>query len=52
MTKQTTYKPYTINELVMSIYEDNLSHFDDRDTGDDCDCNIHNTLRVIFQYWD
>ena len=24
----TTYKPYTISELVEAIYEDNYSHFD------------------------
>ena len=24
----TTYKPYTINELVNEIYEDNYSHFE------------------------
>jgi hypothetical protein len=27
-----TYKPYTINELVMAIYEDNLSHFEFEET--------------------
>jgi len=42
---------YTIDELVTEIYEDNLSHFDDRDTSDDCDCNIHTTIRTIVKYW-
>jgi hypothetical protein len=50
---QTTYKPYTINELVMAIYEDNLSHFEFEENmgGDPCDCNLHITMNTIMQYW-
>jgi hypothetical protein len=43
------YKPYTIGELVDSIYEDNLEHFDTSD--DDCDCHIHTTIKTIVHYW-
>jgi hypothetical protein len=46
------YKPYTIDELVTLIYEDNLKHFDDRSTSDDCDCHIHTTIKTIVDYWD
>jgi len=44
-------KPYTIDELVTAIYEDNLDHFDDSNTSEDCDCHIHITLRTIVKYW-
>jgi hypothetical protein len=49
----TTYKPYTINELVMEIYEQNYSHFDFMDNmgGEDCDCALHTTMNTIMQYW-
>ena len=49
----TTYKPYTINELVMEIYEDNLSHFEFEENmgGDPRDCNLHITMNTIMQYW-
>jgi len=46
----TIYKPYTIEELINDIYNDNLAHFDDRDTSDDCDCNIHSTIKMIVSY--
>ena len=48
-----TFKPYTINELVMEIYEQNYSHFDFMDNmgGEDCDCNLHITMRTILEYW-
>ena len=46
----TKYKPYTIDELVTMIYEDNLEHFDAAD--DDCDCYLHITLKTIIDYWD
>ena len=49
---QTDYKPHTIDELLTNIYEDNLPHFNDRDTSDDCDCNIHITLQTILKYWE
>jgi hypothetical protein len=50
---QTKHKPYTINELVMEIYEDNLSHFEFEENmgGEPCDCNYHITLNTIMQYW-
>lgn len=48
----TTYKPYTIEELLNAIYEDNYSHFDfmDNMNGGDCDCNLHKTMNVIVAY--
>jgi len=50
---QTEYKPYTIDELVTAIYEDNLDHFDFMDNmgGEDCDCALHNTMNTIIRYW-
>ena len=50
---ETTYKPYTIDELVTTIYEDNFSHFDfmDNMNGGDCDCNLHMAMDLIQQYW-
>ena len=47
------YKPYTIDELVQAIYEDNLNHFEYHENmgGEDCDCHIHNTIRTILEYW-
>ena len=49
----TTYKPYTIDELVTEIYEDNYSHFDfmDNMNGGDCDCNLHTAMELIVKYW-
>jgi len=49
----TTYKPYTISEIVTRIYEDNYSHFDfmDNMNGGDCDCSLHNAMNIIEQYW-
>lgn len=49
----TTYKPYTIDELVTHIYEENFSHFDFMDNmgAGDCDCSLHTTMQVIMQYW-
>jgi len=44
----TEHKPYTIDELVTAIYEDNLSHFD---MDGDCDCAIHTALTIIVKYW-
>jgi hypothetical protein len=50
---QTNYKPYTIDELVTEIYEDNLSHFEfmENMNGGDCDCNLHMTMNTIIKYW-
>lgn len=49
----TSYKPYTISELVDAIYEDNQEHFssfnDEREG--DCDCVLHQTLTTIVSYW-
>jgi hypothetical protein len=49
----TTYKPYTISELVNDIYEDNLSHFEfmENMNGGDCDCNLHIAMNTIVFYW-
>jgi hypothetical protein len=44
----TGYKPYTIDELVTLIYEDNLEHFD---IAGECDCHLHITLQTIVKYW-
>ena len=46
-------KPYSIDELVQDIYEDNLEHFEfmENMNGGDCDCNLHNTMHTIFKYW-
>lgn len=45
-------KPYTIDELVTTIYEDNLSHFEymENMNGGDCDCNLHQTMETIYTY--
>ena len=50
---KTTHKPYTIDELVTHIYEENFSHLDFMDNmgGEDCDCRIHTTLNTILEYW-
>jgi len=48
----TLTKPYSIDELVTTIYEDNFSHLDFMENmGGDCDCNIHTTLNTILEYW-
>jgi hypothetical protein len=48
-----TYKPYTIDELVTLIYEDNLEHFDGHwESSNDCDCHLHTTLTTIVKYWE
>jgi len=49
---QTTFKPYTIHELVDEIYNDNYSHLEFMDNmGGDCDCVIHTTMQTILEYW-
>jgi hypothetical protein len=50
---QTKYKPYTIEELVMEIWESNLSHFEfmENMNGGDCDCDLHTAMNVIIKYW-
>ena len=46
-------KPYTIDELVTTIYEDNYSHFEfmENMNGGDCDCHLHMAMDLIQQYW-
>ena len=38
----TTTKPYTVDELMQKIYDENFSHFDfmDNMNGGECDCNV------------
>jgi len=47
------FKPYTIEELVTAIYEDNLNHFEFQENmgGKDCDCHLCTTMRTIMEYW-
>jgi len=49
----TTYKPYTISELIEAIYEDHYSHFDfiDEMNSGECYCQIHTTMNTIVKYW-
>ena len=49
----TDFKPYTIDELVTMIYEDNLAHFEfmENMNGGDCDCSLHITMQTIIHYW-
>lgn len=53
MRMSTQYKPYTIDELVTTIYESELSHFEfmENMNGGDCDCSLHITLNTIMKYW-
>ena len=50
---QTITKPYTIDELLTTIYEDNYSHleFIVQMTNEECDCKICLTMRTILEYW-
>ena len=49
----TETKPYTIDELVTAIYEDNYSHFEfmENMNGGDCDCHLHQVMTTIVKYW-
>lgn len=49
----TQYKPYTIDELCTTIFENNLEHFEYMDvmSAGDCDCRLCVTLGVIQEYW-
>lgn len=49
----TITKPYTIDELLTAIYEDNYSHleFIVQMTNEECDCKICLTMRTILEYW-
>ena len=54
VTKMNTeFKPYTIDELVTAIYEDNLNHFEFEENmgGEPCDCHLHITMETIVKYW-
>jgi hypothetical protein len=47
-----TFKPYTIEELMQEIFEDNYSHLEFIDSmGGDCDCHIHTTVNTVMKYW-
>jgi hypothetical protein len=48
----TQYKPYTIDELVTTIYEDNLDHFEfmENMNGGDCDCALHIAMDLMYEY--
>jgi hypothetical protein len=48
----TTYKPYTIDELCQTIWEENLEHFEyiSQMANGDCDCRLCTTFGVIFEY--
>lgn len=50
---EAQFKPHTIDELLTSIYEDNRDHFEflENMNGGDCDCNLHQTMRTIVEYW-
>ena len=49
----TNFKPYSIDELVTAIYEDNWDHFDfmDNMASGDCGCHLHMTMNTIIKYW-
>lgn len=41
----------TVNELITRIYSDNYVHIDAVESnGIDCDCNIHQTMNIIWGY--
>ena len=45
-------KPYTIEELMQEMFEDNFSHLELMDSmGVDCDCRIHITMNTVMKYW-
>ena len=48
----TQYKPYTIDELCQTIFEENLEHFEyiSAMANGDCDCRLCTTFGVIFEY--
>ena len=50
---KTKNKLETIDELVREIYEENFSHFEfmENMNGGDCDCNLHNVMNLISEYW-
>ena len=49
---KTDFKPYSIDELLTVIYEDNFSHFEfmENMNGGDCDCALCITMKTIMRY--
>lgn len=48
---KTETKPYTVENLIADIYEDNFSHFDFMENmGGDCDCTLHQCMWLIANY--
>lgn len=50
--KSTETKPFTVEQLVNEIYEDNFSHleFEWNMGGEPCECKIHQTMETIVKY--
>jgi len=48
----TQYKPYTIDELCQTIWEENLEHFEYMSAmaAGDCDCRLCTAFGVIYEY--
>ena len=48
----TTHKPYTVDELMQKIYDENFSHFDfmDNMNGGECDCKLHMAMDLMYEY--
>jgi|LauGreDrversion4_2_1035121.scaffolds.fasta_scaffold34557_3 hypothetical protein len=48
----TQYKPYTIDELCQTIWEENLEHFEYMSamSAGDCDCRLCTAFGVIYEY--
>ena len=53
MQMNTQFKPYTIDELCQTIWEENLEHFEYMGAmaAGDCDCRLCVTMGVILEYW-
>ena len=49
---KTITKPYTVENLIADIYEDNLEHFEfmENMAGGDCDCTLHQCMWLIANY--
>lgn len=50
----TQTKPYTVEQLINEIYEDNYSHleFEWNMGGEPCECKICQTMQTITKYRD
>jgi hypothetical protein len=48
----TQFKPYTIDELCTTIWEENLEHFEFMSamSAGDCDCRLCTAFGVIYEY--